>query len=105
MAGLPTVCASGNESIGSTTSEEPSHSHDPNENKVLSTGSVMNKYASLCCLNVCGLRKKLNDGILEEYIRNLDIIGLTETKTDELNNNLIPKDFAYNYIQRKVKQM
>lgn len=42
----------------------------------------------IATLNVCGLKKKLEIGILENYIKNFDIICLSETKVakaDEVN--------------------
>ena len=53
------------------------------------------KFVHMLCLNVCGLRKKLSDGILEQYITNFDIVCLVETKTDYLNENMLPRCFEY----------
>ena len=58
------------------------------------------RYVNLLSLNVCGLRKKLNDGIFEEYIKNFDIICLTETKTDTITETLLPNNFKYVYKEK-----
>ena len=44
----------------------------------------------LVCLNVCGLGSKLKFGIINEYIKNFDIISLCETKTDTVDTDSFP---------------
>lgn len=41
-------------------------------------------------LNVCGLKKKVDYGILEKYIQDFDIICLSETKTDNVDARIFP---------------
>ncbi len=41
-------------------------------------------------LNVCGVASKLRLGILENYIRDFDVISLCETKTDEIDEDALP---------------
>ena len=53
------------------------------------------KHANFLSLNVCGLRKKLNDGILEQYIKDFHIVCLSETKVDDMNESLLPDGFKY----------
>ena len=38
----------------------------------------------MCSINVCGLNSKLKYGILQDHIKHVDIICLTETKCDSL---------------------
>ena len=41
----------------------------------------------MCSINVCGLNNKLNYNILQEYIKNMDKIYLTETKCNTIEEN------------------
>ena len=40
----------------------------------------MKQQIKICTLNVCGLNARLNDGILEDYIENFDILCVSESK-------------------------
>ena len=40
-------------------------------------------------LNVCGFNKKMQEGILEEYIKGFDLICLSETKTDDIEHSFM----------------
>ena len=53
-------------------------------------------------LNVCSLKAKLKYNVLEEYIREYDILCLSETKLDEIDNaNIILEGFKPFYNHRK----
>ena len=41
-------------------------------------------------MNVCGLRKKCDNGILNEYVKQYDIICLSETRTDTIDSSCFP---------------
>ena len=40
-------------------------------------------------INVCGLNSKLRYTILQDYIQKNDIVCLTETKCDNIDNEII----------------
>ena len=44
---------------------------------------------SMCSINVCGLNSKLRYTILQDYIQKFDIVCLTETKCDNIDNEII----------------
>ena len=48
----------------------------------------MSKNIKLLGLNVCGLKSKLNSGILENYCKNYDFICLSETKVNPCINDV-----------------
>ena len=50
-------------------------------------------------INVCGLHKKSDYGILEKYIQEFDIICLSETKTDDVDANCFP---GYHAVSKKT---
>ena len=41
-------------------------------------------------MNVCGLRSKLRYDVLEDYVKDFDIVCLTETKTDVIEKSWFP---------------
>ena len=56
----------------------------------------------VCSLNVCGLKSKLLSNDFEDFITNFDIVGLCETKLDELDDlNDALHDFCGFYHNRK----
>ena len=58
---------------------------------------------TLCAINVCGLNSKLKYKTLQEYINNIDIIRLTETKYNKIEENEI-KGYKYFVMHRKSTQ-
>ena len=45
---------------------------------------------NLVGINVCGLNSKLNLGILEEFAQDFDILCVSETKCDQVDDDAIP---------------
>ena len=52
----------------------------------------------LCGLNVCGLKSKINLGILGDYIRHFDFVCLSETKAKNLPDDELP---GFTYLEKK----
>lgn len=52
-------------------------------------------------LNVCGLHKKSEYGILEKYIHAFDIICLSETKTDDIDADIFPGYQVYCKVNKR----
>lgn len=78
-------------------------SHTGRKNKILISSHIPNiesehnyaKNLNVTCvnilsLNVNGFYSKFEKGVLEEYMLNFDIVCLTETKTETLEDDLIP---------------
>ena len=55
----------------------------------------------MCSINVCGLNSKLRYTILQSYIQKFDIVCLTETKCDNIDNEII--SFKSYLMTQKMK--
>ena len=55
----------------------------------------------MCSINVCGLNSKLRYTILQAYIQKFDIVCLTETKCDNIDNKII--SFESYLMTQKIK--
>ena len=53
------------------------------------------------CINVCGLKHRLNYPEFEEIVTNFDILCVTETKLDHTDVNSVP---GYNFLFQQRKQ-
>ena len=56
----------------------------------------------MCSINVCGLNSKLRYTILQDYI-NFDIVCLTETKCDNIDNEII--SFKSYLMTKKINKL
>ena len=65
--------------------------------------SISGTNITLCAINVCGLNSKLKYKTLQEYINNIDIICLTETKCNKIEENEI-KGYKSFVMHRKSTQ-
>ena len=57
---------------------------------------------SMCSINVCGLNSKLGYNILQSYIHKFDIVCLTETKCDNIDNE--NTGFKSLLMSKKIKR-
>ena len=55
----------------------------------------------MCSINVCGLNSNLRYTILQDYIQKFDIVCLTETKCDNIDNTII--SFNSYLMTKKIK--
>ena len=77
---------------------------DPNPDHILSDHSYCKgNFLNFCSLNVCGLESKVRLKILEEYVNNFDFVGLVETKTDKVDDNIF-LNHEYVALQKKDKK-
>ena len=53
---------------------------DPERRKNSGKAEHRNSMIRICGLNVCGLNSKLNNDVLNEYIKDIDILCVSETK-------------------------
>ena len=49
---------------------------------------------NILSLNVCGLKSKLNSGVLEQYIVNYEFIALSENKLNSNIDNIVVQGFT-----------
>ena len=61
----------------------------------------LNKTFNVLTLNCCGIRTKLNYSEFHELVNDLDVLCLVETKTDDLDEIIIP-GFITKFKNRKA---
>ena len=65
--------------------------------------SILSTNITLCSISVCGVNSKLKYKTLLEYINNIDIFCVTETKCNKIEENEI-KGYKYFEMHRKSTQ-